>query len=35
MDIKAIVENATPMGAAKIIGGRILNECTPPELLNY
>jgi len=33
LDVKDIVENATPLGAARIIGGRLLKECTPPELL--
>lgn len=32
IDIKDIVESSTPIGAAKIIGGRFLSECTPPEL---
>ena len=32
-DVKDIFESTTPIGAAKIIGGRILKECTPPELL--
>ena len=33
IDIKDIIETATPIGAAKIISGRLINECTPPELL--
>ena len=33
LDVKEIVESATPVGAAKIITGRLVNECTPPELL--
>ena len=33
LDVKEIVDNATPVGAAKIIAGRVINECTPPELL--
>lgn len=33
LDVKDIVETATPVGAAKIIAGRLINECTPPELL--
>ena len=33
LDVKDIVDNATPIGAAKIIGGRLVKECTPPELL--
>lgn len=32
-DVKEIVETATPVGAAKIIAGRLINECSPPELL--
>ena len=32
LDVKEIVENSTPMGAAKVITGRILKECTPPEV---
>ena len=30
IDVKDIVETATPVGAAKIIAGRLVNECTPP-----
>ena len=33
LDVKDIVETATPVGAAKIIARRLVNECTPPELL--
>jgi len=33
LDVKDILENATPWGAVKIIGGRIVKECSPPELL--
>ena len=33
LDVKEIIENGTPIGAAKTIAGRIVNECTPPELL--
>jgi len=33
LDVQEIVENASPAGAAKIIAGRVINECTPPELL--
>jgi len=33
LDVKDIVDNATPLGAAKIIGGCFVKECTPPELL--
>jgi len=33
LDVKEIIEIATLVGAAKIITGRLLNECTPPELL--
>ena len=32
MDVKNIVESSTPAGAAKMIGGRFLKECTPPEI---
>lgn len=32
MDIKGILENGTPVGAAKTIGVRFLKECTPPEI---
>ena len=32
-DVKDIVESSTPVGAAKVIGGRLLKECTPPEIL--
>lgn len=32
LDVKEIVESATPVGAAKIIIGRVVNECTPPEI---
>ena len=32
LDVKDIVESSTPIGAAKIIGGRLLKECTPPEI---
>ena len=32
LDVKAIVETATPVGAAKIIAGRLVNECTPPRI---
>ena len=33
LDTKAIIESSTPLGAAKIISGRFLKECTPPEIL--
>ena len=33
LDIKDIVESTTPVGAAKVLAGRVINECTPPELL--
>ena len=33
LDVRDIVETTTPVGAAKIIAGRLVNECTPPELL--
>ena len=32
MDAKEIVENSTPIGATKIIVGRFIKECTPPEI---
>ena len=32
MDVKDIVENGTPVGAAKTIGVRFLKSCTPPEI---
>jgi hypothetical protein len=31
-DVKEIVEQSTPVGAAKIIIGRVTKECTPPEI---
>ena len=30
LDVREIVENSTPMGAAKVIVGRFITECTPP-----
>lgn len=33
IDVKDIVENATPIGAAKIIAGHLINEWTPPKWL--
>ena len=33
LDVKDIVETATPVGAAKIVVGCLVNECTPSELL--
>jgi hypothetical protein len=33
LDVREIIETATPIGAVKTITGRIVNECTPPELL--
>ena len=33
LDVKDIVDSATPVGAVKIIAGRLVTECTPPELL--
>ena len=33
LNVKDVIENATPVSTAKIIVGRFLNECTPPELL--
>ena len=32
LDIKDIAEGSTPLGVAKIVGGRLYDECTPPEL---
>ena len=32
MDVKDIVENGTPVGAAKTIGIRFLKECSPPQV---
>ena len=32
MDLKDIAENATPLGVVKTVGGRLLKECTPPEV---
>ena len=29
LDVRDIVETTTPIGAAKIIAGRLVNECTP------
>ena len=31
LDTKEIIESSTPLGAAKIISGRFLKECTPPD----
>ena len=33
LDVKDIVETTTPVGAAKIIAERLVNECIPSELL--
>lgn len=33
LDVTEIIESSTPSGAAKVIAGRIMTECTPPELL--
>lgn len=33
LDVHEIIQNTTPVGASKVIVGRIINECTPPELL--
>ena len=35
LDVRDIVETTTPIGAAKIIAGRLVNECTPPKLLIF
>lgn len=32
LDAKEIIETATPLGATKIIAGRFIKECTPPEI---
>lgn len=32
LDANDIVENSTPVGAAKIIAGRFLRECTSVEI---
>lgn len=32
LDAKEIIENSTPLGAAKIISGRFIKECSPPEI---
>lgn len=32
LDTKEILESSTPLGTAKIIGGRFVKECTPPEI---
>ena len=32
IDAKEIVESSTPLGATKIIAGRFIKECTPPEI---
>ncbi len=32
MDAKEILENSTPLGASKIIAGRFIKACTPPEI---
>jgi hypothetical protein len=32
LDVKEIIETSTPLGAAKIILGRFVKECTPPEI---
>lgn len=32
LDAKEIFENSTLLGAAKIIAGRFVKECTPPEI---
>ena len=33
LDVKDIVEIATPVSATKIIAGYLVNKCTPPKLL--
>ena len=32
LDAREILENSTPLGAVKIISGRFIKQCTPPEL---
>ena len=32
LDTKEIIESSTPLGATKIIAGRSIKECTPPEI---
>ena len=32
IDTKEIIESSTPIGATKIIAGRFIKECTPPEI---
>lgn len=31
-DVKNLVESLTPLGTAKIIESRLLEQCIPPEL---
>ena len=33
VDVMEIIEVNTPAGATKVIVARLVNECTPPELL--
>ena len=33
LDVKEIIETATPVDAVKFVVGRFVTECTPPELL--
>ncbi len=32
MDLGEILEDSTPLGAAKIVASRLAKECTPPEI---
>jgi hypothetical protein len=32
LDTKEIIESSTPLGATKIIAGRFVKQCLPPEL---
>ena len=32
LDVKEIVDNSTPIGAAKFIGARFLKKCLPPKV---
>ena len=34
-DVQDIIDSTTPAGAAKIIGGRFLKECTPPSIFIF
>ena len=32
LDLREIAEDATPLGVVKIVGNRLYDKCTPPEL---